>query len=251
MKQTNLSKYRAITGHLPSRYDVSQWNEAQYLQFFELCSAFMEGETLRFRAETILAQEQKALSGPFPFLQELFYRINVFSTDPLGGPLKFKNKFMALVRQVGQYIRLNPSVVTEKMRPLLEGNPRLAWSLKHYEMADTKMGVPVVVPDTRPQLGARPIMNPQDPQVRILEAQTFLADALVTMTRGLSKTELKELGTKDKLQLSIKIIDMMQKNKNWKPNIGTLNNIQINASSREDLESALLDFGQKRNEENE
>lgn len=246
MNLNRLSKYRAVTGTLPRRYEVAQWSEEKYLQFLDLMDFFVKDGALRFPSESILLAEQRYMIGTYPFLQELFHRIDAFSTDPDAPTTKFRNKFMALIRQVGQYIRLNPSVVTEAMRVRIEANPRFAWCLSHFAKIDTKMSVPVIIPDGKPMPGTLlPMDNPKDPQLRILEAQTHLADALVHITKGLTRTELKGMATKDKLQIAVKIMDVLQKNKGWKPNIGTLNQININAANRDDLEKAMLDFGQK------
>lgn len=243
-----MNRFRAVTNTLPRRYDISQWNEDRFLQFFELVNAFTEEGTIKIKSEVLLAQEQKALSGTYPFLEEMFHRMNQFTTDPNATPRKFYMRFTNVVRNVGEYIKLNPSKVTDPMRAIIEPNPRMAWMLNHYKIKETKMGIKVVDTDnleTVDRGNTSRVANPKDPQLQILESMLELTDALKHLTKGITQKDIKKLSVKDRITLSSRIIELVSKGKSYKPNIGTFKQIVIHKADRDDLEKAILDMNQE------
>ncbi len=246
-----MNNFRAVTNTLPKRSDIANWDSKKFIQFFELVNEFTVDGKLTFKTEKLLAIEQKALSGLYPFWQELFHRMNEFSTDPEATPRKFSYKLQAVIRNVGAYIKLNPSVVTEGMRVLIEPNPRLAWMLKHYTTYETKVGATVIVPETRDTTNisqTERALNPKDPNVKMLEATVMLADILHTLVKGITKQDIKNMNARDRIALALKVKSELSNTKSYKPNIGVFNNIVVHKADRESLEKAMLDFGNESNQ---
>lgn len=236
---------RAVTGSLPRRDEVAEWNEAKFLQFFEFVNLFTEGDKFMVRPEQVMVFEQKALSGQYPFLEEMVYRIDALSTDPNAPKGKFMIRLKALVRQVGQYLRLNPGSITDAMREAIVKTPKISWCLTHYTKVETKMGAQVIVPDTKPVLNnALPVQNPADPNITMAENRLIVADLAKKLLKGVTMAEIKKMSVKDRLALGVKMVEMETKFKSFKPNVGTLNLINVNSANRDDLEKAMLEYGQ-------
>lgn len=236
-------RLRAVRGKLPRRHDIAQWNEDRLCQFLELVCAFTEGESVVIRPETLLAQEQRALSGRFPFLEEIFARIGQLTADPDATPRKFYARLMNVVRNVGEYVKLNPSVATERVRAIAGPNPRLSWMLRHYAKQETAVGAEVIVPDNRDRSErsvTRRAENPEDPQVRLAEAMLTLSDVMAKLVGSVDSRELKRMSSDKKVALALRIYDTLSRGRGVK-SIGTFKQIVINRASRDDLEAAMLD----------
>lgn len=244
-----LNPFRAFQGELWKKVDLKDWNEKKYLAFFESVDRFTvlkDGtHTLSVTTEGLMSLEQEAFSGQFPFLQELVTRIDRMTTDPKATPHKFYDRFAACIRMVGGYLKEHPSLVTDEMRGIIERNPRLAWCLTRFEIKDTKPGVPLVVEKRLDEVipsDKRVTSKVRDSNLQLAESRVFLADALLAVTSTLTKRELKQLSTKEKITAALGIMKVLQSAANFKPNIGVMNQLVINKASRDDLESAMLDF---------
>lgn len=248
-----LNPFRAVQGELWKKRDIQEWNEKSYLAFLQCVDRFTvigkKGElTIAINAEGLMKLEQDAFSGEQPFLHEMVIRIGQLTTDPKATPHKFYTKFTAILRQVGSYIRGNPTVVTDRMRTLIEGNPRMSWMLSHYTLKTSKIGVPLVVEARRDNVDSRSLVmpSPKNPDVRIMEAKVSLSDALQVMTSSLTKKELRKMTAGDKIKHSVGILKVLQQASSYKPNVGILNQLVIQKADRDDLESALLDFNRNK-----
>jgi hypothetical protein len=249
----NLSPYRAVRGESWKKRDFLEWNEKRFLQFFEVVDRFtvLKGLTqvIKITSEGLMKLEQDAFSGQFPFLEELVIRMNQLTTDQKASPRTFFLKFTSLIRTLGAFIRENPSIVTEEMKSVMEKNQRVSWMLTHYVTKETKMGVPMVVEQRKDGLqGKHDIMPSADPQVKFMESINKATDLTHRLLRSVKPGDLKNMSTKDRVSLGFAGVKLLSAMKSYKPNIGVFNNIVIKNAGREELEEAMLNLNQTKNE---
>lgn len=243
-----MNPFRAVQGNIWKKVDLQEWTEKIYLAFFEAVDRFTvlkDGDyTVKITTEGLMKLEQDAFGGQFPFLQELVSRINQLTTDPKATPHKFYLKFATCIRQVGGYLKEHPSLVTDAMREIIQRNPRLAWCLVHFEIKDTKPGIPIMVETKLDKVGGRypEVMKNPDVNVKMSESRMYLADAMHTITKSLTKKDLRNLTAKERITSALGIMKVLQSAQSFKPNVGVLNQLVINKAGREDLEAAMLDF---------
>lgn len=236
--------YRAVQGELWKRVDLVEWNEKKYLAFFDSLLRFTDNQDQKIiiTTEALMKLEQDAFSGQYPFLHELVIRIHQLTTDPKATPHKFYNKYTAIIRQVGNYLKLHPSLVSPQMKSVIESHPRLSWITKHYEVKDTKVGIPITVPTKRDAVTSTGELttNP-NPDLMRLETELKIADIAHIAAHSIKPGELRKLPVKDRVKIAL-AAHKVSSEKKAVPNIGKINQLVINKASREDLESALLDF---------
>lgn len=226
------SPWVAVKGKNFRSFDLAQWKESQYITFLQFCAQFMipsdEGPKLSYKPELWLNAE-KILSMPdHPFI-EYFYRIDRFSMN--GGTVRqFHKKLQDMMQGVLKFIQTNPSVVSDEMRKILEMYPRMAWCLKQTDIVQTAMGVDVVVPKN----------NTVAFDERLYNAGVKVVDVLERLADSITDKDIKEMSARDKMIAMGRMGYIFTIAKNLKPNKQIFNQININASSREDLEAALL-----------
>ncbi len=242
-----LSPFRAVRGQNWKKRDVQEWSEKTYLAFFSLVNRLtvLKGLTsqVKVTSEVLMKLEQDAFSGQFPFLEELVVRMDNLTTDPKSSPRSFFLRLSALIRLVGVYVREHPSIMTEEMKALVEPNPRLNWMLEHYVKKESKIGVPMVVERRVDNVqGERQVMDRTDTQIRFMESMVKATDLTHRLLKGINGTDLKNLSTKDRISLGFAGVKLLASMKNYKPNIGVFNQINIKAAGRDELEEAMLDL---------
>ena len=248
-----LNKYQAIQGEIPRQYDISNWTEKQFLLLFGMVKYLIVTsktgkDTITINNVSWHAAEEKYLDGQHPFEEEMMYRIGHFTSDPAFHGRKCFFKFRTLITMVGNYLKKNPAAITEDMAVVINSTERLSWITKHYKEIQTKIGGTAVVPDTRNTTDASEILPtaaPKNLEVRFLEAKLTLINTLEIMLGSINKKDLKDLPTKDKLTLGLKILDELQNASKSKNISTTFNKINVYQSGREDLERGLLEASEK------
>ena len=244
-----MNPFRAVQGNLWKKVDIQEWNEKSYLAFFECVNRFTrikDGEQkIVVSTEDLMKLEQDAFSGQYPFLMELVTRIDQMTTDPKATPHKFYVRFVAILRQVGAYIKQHPSIVTDEMRKVIEANARIAWCLVHYENKVTKIGATIVTETKLDNVDAnKEVMSNPHPQLMSMETELKLVDLANRMIKGVKVKDLRHLSTKDRIMLALAIT---KSNRGSRPaQVGTFNQLVINKAGREDLEKAMLEFNKNK-----
>ena len=244
---TKLSSYLAVAGTLPRHYEVAQWSAEQYALFFDMVNHFTDdGGTLRCTPPKIAAFEEANMEKSYnPFVTELLYRMDAFHKDPKSSNVKFLRRLQAIIRTVGSYVKKNPSVLNEELVDKVKDNPRMNWMLINYAETQTKLG-PVVMPhNVETTTFQRKATGPgANPQVKLIEAMTNLSDMFVTLSKSVSKKELREMSAKDKIAALSKLSFIFSESRKFKPNVGVFNQINIYKSDKESVEKALLEYAE-------
>ena len=249
---SNLSKYKAIQGQLPTRYELAQWNEEKFIQFFEVVNSLTikdkNGESkITCTNESIKRIEDEIMSGTPSFKQEVLYRINMFTTDPDATPRKFFFKIAAMIRNIGGYLKNNPALITEKIHNTIKDNQRLNWMAVNWKLMVTKIGAEIIVPNTldTTEITRHHTNTPKDPQLRFIECLDKATSLLELLLKDISKKDIKDMDIKDRISAISKLSFILKDVKGVKANKQTFIQINNNKESRDSLENDLLKFSQE------
>lgn len=244
---TELQPYAAITGTLPSRRELSEWNTRKFLLFLDFCELFMirDGDDYKITiTEDRLKHAERFLAVPHHAFQEFLWRVNQFSTDVNSTPRKFFYKHAAFMRQVLGYLKLNPAAITDEMRAIIEPNPRYNWCLKHTKVQTLRSGAEVVTADTLDNVSY------QKQQVQAPNAEKMLVDAIIETTnlysliaKSVKKKDIEELKPMEKINALQKLSFVLSTAQKWKPTALVFKQLNVHSAGKDDLEKALLSFG--------
>ena len=232
--------YRAVRGHLPTRREVAEWTEKQYLDLFDFINFFIEPN--KKTVSVIVTKEkwleaEKVLSLPYHPWQELLYRIDRLTKDTRFHSGSVYIRIAALNRAVLGYLKNNPAVITDAMHKVIEPNPRLNWCLRHF--------TDIVLPNSTDATGVFPKpITQRSPDKMLLEAQLQVYNIFELLAKSIKPSELKDMYVRDKINALQKLSAIISSGSKFKANSQTFINLNVNSAKREDLEKALLDFGQ-------
>lgn len=248
------SKYRAVQGKNPSKRELVTWDEGQWICFLRFCEIFVstsekkttDGSGVKFKVTEAKWREVEGfLDMPDHPFQEFLYRIDKFTYDPSANATKFYWKFLSMVKFVLGYLKSNPSIVTEKMREIIEPNPRFNWCLTQTKVVETIVG-PMVVPDREERVGNHPTnMDIASYEKNLADAVTKTTNLLVRLVESVKPEELEKMPVKDRLMAIGRMSYVFTVGKSFKVNKGVFKQINIHAADRDTLEAALLDFNKE------
>jgi hypothetical protein len=241
------NKYRAIVGQLPKHFELADWPEQKFLDYFDIVNFLTEGDKIKVTNEKIEELERRGLDGTPTFLTELLWRIGHFRSDPDFTNRKWYFKFLSCNMQIGNYLKKHPALVTQAIREKIEINPRVTWMLEHYKVAPTNIGAEIIVPstinDTNP-LKREFSPKPKDPRVLMMESALKLADAASILTQSLTRSELRAMETKEKFKSLRDIFTILNSFKE-QPTTTIFQTIKTHQAGRDELEAAILDFAKE------
>ena len=242
--------YSFIQGTLPRKRDVSEWKEEKFLEFFKLVQFFMVGEMITITKEKCIELQNIIQDYHHPWA-EMAYRINSFTYDKDYTTRNFYNRLTSTVRLVGMYLKQNPAAISEEMKKAIEPNPRLNWILKTYKTVETKVGIPITVPDTRETVGLTPHNTPapKTPEVSLMESMLKTANVFDMIVGSIKKKDMEDMGIKDKINALSKLSFIWTAARNMKPQTAVFKQLNVYSAKKEDLEKSLLEFSQERDEE--
>lgn len=250
-KEALYLKYKAVTGSVPTKRDLAGWKEQRFMDFFNFATLFLRyGEDGASRFVTpekkIREVEQFILERNHPY-HEFIFRVGRFAMDPDFTHQKYYYKFAAMVRQVGKYLRENPTVVTKSIQDLIENEPRFNWCLKNVKVITTDIGAEIIAyensDDVVPMNGhtVQPVTHEQ----KYAEALMYATDLFHKLSKSISAKDIAKMNPKDKVAALAKMAGVMSLHKNFKPGKSVFNQIVIHNADREVLEDAFLQFGKK------
>lgn len=243
----SLQQFLAIKGELPRKVELAEWSEFHFLAIFRMVNFFMEKETIKVTADKMLALEKKVLDESYDPLQaEMLYRIDKFHGDPTATPRAFFFRLTAVVRKVGEYVKQNPSVITENIVNEIKDNPRLSWMLHNFRAVQTKGGAVVVEQntlDTTTTQGKKVVGS--DPQEKLMESMYIVADKFLLIAKMISKDDIKKMSGKEKVAALASLSFIFGVTSKFKPNTAIFTQINNYKSDKEDIEKALLAFAKK------
>lgn len=239
--------YRAVRGSLPTRREVAEWKEKQFLDLFDFINLFIEPN--RKSVSVIVTKEkwaaaEKVLELPYHPWQELLYRIDRLTKDTRFNSGSIYIRIAALNRACLGYLKNNPAAITEDMRKIIEPNPRLNWCLTHFNDSTTKIGADIVLPNHTDATGVYPKpINVRSPDKIMLEGQMHVFNLFELIAKSIKPGDIKDMDARDKISALQKLSFIFNVANKFKANSQTFINLNVNAAKREDLEKALLDFG--------
>jgi hypothetical protein len=178
-----------------------------------------------------------------PF-QEFLYRINFFTFDPNASEKKFYFKLVSMMKFVLGYLRINPSIISDEMKKIIEPNPRLNWCLRQTKVVATGIeGVEVVVPDTKETTGiVHSNQHIANYEHQLQETMIKTVNLLNRLVETVAKKDLNKMETKDLLLAIGRMSYVFSIGKQIRPNKTVFTQININKAGREELENAMLNF---------
>lgn len=243
-----ITRWRAVTGKNPAKRDLAGWDEDHWITFLRFCLLFIVTEEKKQKIAVTEKSwreiEAELLSDPNDSRNEFLFRVNQFTFNKDASFRKFYAKLSSIIMFTLGYLRANPSLVSTKMRNIIEPNPRLNWCLSQTKVVETAVGE-VVAPENTQDIGVYGTARTQTlPSVekRLLDANIKLTDLFTKLIESIDAREFKKLTTKEKLAAVTQLRSVLAMNRGIKINAGVFKNININASSRQDLENALLDM---------
>lgn len=234
---------KRIKGKLPKKRDVVDWSEEKLSQFLKFIVFFTHGENFVFNN---VSWETARLKNE-PFWDEFMLRI-----DCAPGQQKFRTRFITQQRTVMAWVKENPHVLTEDMYKLCQSTPRLSWATTHFKTVDTEMGVQVVERDTdeltdpRQKNATDLVRKDRTPQVIYEEGLLSMTTLFRQLARSVPSSEIKGIKPEQRIALANQMAKTLRESfKKFQPNIRVFNNININKSTREELEGAVLSYAEE------
>jgi len=244
---TTFERYKSVLGQQVKFYDIAQWKEGNFLTFFNLMLRYTDEKgVFHVTNEMFRNIEAEILGGPPGFEMELYYRMGYFSTDPDSKSQKLYHKLGGMAVIVGNFLKKYPGLITQEMEAKMKLIDRFTWVTSPYVMKNTKLNVPVVTSNNTPAAKGQQVMSNPDPNILIAESRLKVASILHILVNSLTKKDLKALSTKVKIDSIVKIVGVMGKMDESRPNSMVLNQININRASRDEVEQDLLNFVQER-----
>ncbi len=234
----------------PTKRELSSWTESQWITFLRFCEFYIvtkeDGKVSISITKEKWKHGEEFLKMPDHPFQEFLYRINFFTFDSNASEKKFYFKLVSMMKFVLGFLRVNPSIVSEEMKKIIEPNPRLNWCLKQTKIVETVAGE-IVVPDKLDRVESDTKGNNQsiasyDQQLQeSMIKTTNLLDRLVAQAAG---RDLSKMETKDLLLAIGRMSWVFSAGRQMKPNKMVFKQLNINKAGREELEKAMLDFNQ-------
>lgn len=240
--------YKVIKGELSTKASINEWSETKIVSFLHFINLFTEGDKFCVtRIKRDAAKERQE-----DFWLEFLSRID----DESCNDQKFRNRLIAMARNVLAWIKANPHAMTQDIRNLMVANPRTHWALESFKEVENKNGSTSVVLDNdeNTNIGtpnASPFVTDlKTPQAIFNQSLMNMATALNQITSSFKPSELKKLGVEQKLKLATSMVTALSKQfTKQAPNSVTFQKIVVNKAGRDELESALMDYSNAQNDE--
>lgn len=238
-----------VKGELPRERDIVDWSEDKIVSLLHFIDHFTHNGQFKVNLDLRRAAELQSSSNPH--WEEFLERIDV--TQRLGGPVdtKFSRRFMTLARTVLSFLKKNPYAISAEMSRLMKANPRCHWALNIVKEVPSLLGPSTVQLDNNENLDPsfpnanRNLTDIKSPQIQFNEAIIKMTSILNALTKGIKASDLQKMGVADKIKLANTLINSLAKvHSAYKPNNISLNKININVESKDDLERAILDYAE-------
>ena len=217
-------------GKLPTRQELSGWDEAKYLAFLQFCQLFITqtptGSVIRVTKE----RWQKTHSLPLESHQEFFCRIDRSPEDPATTERAFYHRLANMMKGVLGYLRLNPERVTTSMRVVIEPSGRFNWCL-----AQKAPIVSVIIPQ-------RPVSL--DEKLYLLATKSV--DLCERIVSSISDEDIKQMGPKDRELFASRMQWVFESKKYLRAQPNAFRHIDVQTASIRELEADVLSYSTRR-----
>lgn len=236
------SVYEGVRGKLLTKKDVALWKQERFYDFIEFCLLFSEGEgeetVLKATKEKVRKFEKKYLPGHYHPFQEFLIRIDRPTKEKDFSPALFYNRFGNMLRLALGYLKENPQFADDKVKVLVEKNPRLNWCLSLVKEEDTRLGK-IIVADQRDADGK--YVTTVTPDKLMIDSISKVAGLINEISGSISPNEIQRMKTNDKFSAISKLAFVFNLSRNFKPNANIFKQVNIINAPTEDIEKALLE----------
>lgn len=226
--------WKDVQGVLFTKKDIESWPTDKYLDFFRFFSFFIDDGVVKVTDEK-RAEMEKYFEIPHHPYHEFLWRINCFVLNPKATSKMFYNRLAASQRLIGMYLKENPSIISGEMRDVLSTNVKFQWML----------------PEKQPGLPSTDLIDPanmptdiQTTDITITNTLTKTAGVFNEIVDSIKRKDINSLSLKEKISALKSLSFIFTQVRQMKPESKVFNNINIIKASREDLEKAVLNFGE-------
>lgn len=241
------NKFRAVKGILPKKVEIVDWSadKIKALILFASLSLREKGGKPTFIIDSQFKETVAQYDNPF--FEEFMSRMDMKggSSSSFGAVGRLTN----MIRVVLSYVKSNPHILTEEIENLLRSSVRFSWALGNFKNEKSKIGADVVVVDNMEMTDPNRMNANQNqtnltlPEVQFNQSLLYVSSLLLSMLKGIKKSDLATMDAKDKIRLAIPMIATMSKALNVKkPQSLIFKKITINSANKDDLEKAILDY---------
>lgn len=244
------NKYRAVQGVLFRNADMGKWEPEKFDRFFHFLERFYDSEKAKISVTNDKIQMmEKEMRDPECTHVEFMYRIDRwFTTDQESVFLskKFYPRMATMMRIVIGYVKLHPTVLTQEIIDRIKDKPQFSWCLNTFKTKTTDIGAEVIEVDNVAFEGNKLVQGGakgRNPELMMMETMVQSMSLIETILKSIDKKELMKMSVKDKIGALQKLFPVYGIMKNFKPNGNVFKQINIYSAGRDELEKAILDFG--------
>lgn len=242
--------YRAVAGKLFAGADIAKWESKKFEEFFDFSNRLYDMETHKISCtlERILSLESEIENEDCTHT-EFLHRINKWSDETVtdGSSRGFYMRFGTMLRVVVQYLKKHPATLTEGIKAKISDKPQYAWCLENYAEKTTIIGAEIIEQNNNSFDGNMPTKHGKvaNTDKLVMDGLLKVADLYNTIANSIKKEDLEKMHVKDKIAALQKLAPVFATMRSFKPNSQIFQQININATGREELESALLDYARE------
>ena len=177
------------------------------------------------------------------YFEEFMIRLKIKDMHYLG----LRGRLTSMTRTVLSYVKSNPHLITPELEDMMRKSERFSWALANFVVKETKIGAEVVAIENTETTGVTNADQNQTnltvPEVHYQQALLHGAALVKDLLKGIKKSEINLMETKDRIRLGLFGVQMMSKSLNaGKPKNLVFKNLTINSTNKDDLEKAILDY---------
>lgn len=230
--------------------DVHNWNEDQIEQFLKFCDVFYEGEKITVNAGSVAIAE--TYRNEYPLFGDLLDRAGTGITEKNfdKNRQKFVMRISTIIRTFKNAVMAKPNLITPKMVVENFGKTHFQWMQKSYGSNGIPKDVPAVILQSTKDLGinVETVHAEITPSVRLQRASEKVIHIYDMLADSIDLKDIEKLSVKDRLTYLQKLSFVQTSKAKQKTNINFIKT-NTKTGSKEELESALLDFTQDNEEE--
>lgn len=242
--------YRAVEGKLFAMADIAKWDSQKFEDFFDFANRLYDTERqkiscTRDKVMMLEAQMEEETCTHAEFLHRINKWTDENTTD--NANKGFYIRFATMQRVVVNYLKKHPSSLSDTVRAKISDKPQYAWCLENFAVKTTAIGAEILETENTSYEGNTKYKSGKTANTEklIMDGILQTMELYTTIASSIKKSDLLKMNTKDKIAALQKLAPIFNVVKNFKPNSQVFQQININASGREELESALLDYARE------
>lgn len=230
------NKFKDLVGQSLRKNHLAQWDEIRFLEWFALVHHFAPKGEWMWNDLAIRTFCQQAETRPC--WEEWMCRFEMFKEDV--NPKSISGKITGFMPILGNYLQNNPHIITQRMREVMKGNPRLEKYTEPFKVVENEIGGQSIMPNTDEG------QTLELPDVQYHKALLKMAALSNDLIAGLTKDDIKKMSPDERIKLALSIVSLMSKVQGGqKPNIAIFKQLVINNAGKDELERAMLAYNEE------